>query len=61
MFDYRFTDVAPHFHGAILAYSVAPRTIPILVSRFTNPGPPVQNGTPPRILPQQQATSVYLG
>ena len=45
MFDYRFTVVAPLSHGAPLAYSMAPRTVPTLVSRFTNPRPPVQNWT----------------
>ena len=47
MFDYRFTVVAPLSHGEPLAYSMAPRTVPILVSRFTNPRPPVQNWTTP--------------
>ena len=47
MFDYRFTVVAPLSHGEPLAYSMAPRTVPTLVSRFTNPRPPVQNGTTP--------------
>jgi hypothetical protein len=47
MFDYRFTVVAPLSHGAPLAYSMAPRTVPTLVSRFTNPRPLVQNWTTP--------------
>ena len=45
MFDYRFTVVAPLSHGAPLAYSMAPRTVPTLVSRFTNTRPPAQNWT----------------
>ena len=47
MFDYRVTVVAPLSHCAPRAYSMAPRTIPTLVSRSTNPRPPVQNGTTP--------------
>jgi hypothetical protein len=47
MFHYRFTVVAPLSHCESLAYSMAPRTIPTLVSRFTNPRPPVQNRTTP--------------
>jgi hypothetical protein len=47
MFDYRFTVVAPLSHGEPLAYSMAPRTVPTLVSRFTNPRPPAQNWTTP--------------
>jgi hypothetical protein len=47
MFDYRITVVAPLSHCEPLAYSTAPRTVPKLVSRFTNPPPPVQNGTTP--------------
>jgi hypothetical protein len=47
MFAYRFTDVAPPSHLEPLAYSMAPRTVPTFVSRFTNPRPPVQNGTTP--------------
>jgi hypothetical protein len=47
MFDYRFTVVAPLSPGAALAYSTAPRTVPTLVSRFTNPRPPAQNWTTP--------------
>jgi hypothetical protein len=45
MFDYRVTVVAPLSHREPLAYSMAPRTVPTLVSRFTNLRPPVQNGT----------------
>ena len=48
MFDYRFTVVAPPSHREPLAYSMAPRTVPRFVSRFTNPRPPVQNGTTPK-------------
>ena len=47
MFAYRFTVVAPPSHREPLAYSMAPRTVPRFVSRFTNPRPPVQNGTKP--------------
>jgi len=47
MFDYRLTVVVPRSPRAPLAYSMAPRTVPTLVSRFTNPRPPVQNGTTP--------------
>lgn len=46
MFDYRFTVAA--LHRQLLAYSMAPRTVPRFVSRFTNPRPPVQNGTTPK-------------
>ena len=37
MFDYRFTVAAQLSHREPLAYSVAPRTVPTLVSQFTNP------------------------
>jgi hypothetical protein len=47
MFDYRITVAAPPSHGEPLAYSMAPRTVPTLVSRFTNPRPPAQNWTTP--------------
>ena len=47
MFDYRITVVAPLSYREPLAYSIAPRTVPTLVSRSTNPRPPVQNGTTP--------------
>jgi hypothetical protein len=47
MFDYRFTVVAPLDHREPLAYSMAPRTVPTLVSRFTNSRPPVLSGTTP--------------
>lgn len=47
MSDYHVTAVAPLSHREPLAHSMAPRTIPTLVSRFTNPRPPVQNGTTP--------------
>jgi hypothetical protein len=45
MFDYPVTVVAPLSHREPLTYSMALRTVPTLVSRFTNPRPPVQNGT----------------
>ena len=44
MFNYRFAVVAPPSHREPLAYSMAPRTVPTFVSRFTNPRPPTQNG-----------------
>jgi len=47
MSDYGFPVVAPVSHREPLAYSIAPRTIPTLVSRFTHPRPPEQNGTLP--------------
>ncbi len=47
MFDYHFTVVAPLSHQEPLAYSLAPRTVPTLLSRVTNPRPPVRNGTTP--------------
>ena len=50
MFDYRITVVAPPSHREPLAYLIAQRTVPTLVSRFTNPRPPVQNGTTPNEL-----------
>jgi hypothetical protein len=49
MFDYRITVVGPLSYREPLAYSMAPRTVPTLVSRFTNPRPPVQNGTTPML------------
>ena len=45
MFEYHITVVAQRPHQEPLAYSMAPRTVPRLVSRFTNPRPPVQNWT----------------
>jgi hypothetical protein len=48
MFDYQLTVVAARSHQETLAYSMAPRTVPTLVSRFTNSRPPVQNGTAPK-------------
>jgi hypothetical protein len=48
MFDYRLTVVAPPSHREPLAYSMAPRTVPRFVIRFTNPRPPVLNGTTPK-------------
>ena len=47
MFDDHVTVVAQRSHQESLAYSMAPRTVPRLASRFTNPRPPVQNGTTP--------------
>ena len=47
MFDYHLTAVAPPSDREPLAYLMAPRTVPTIVSRFTNPRPPVQNGTTP--------------
>jgi len=47
MFDYHVTVLAPLPHREPFAYSMAPRTVPTLVSRFTNPRPPVQSGTKP--------------
>jgi hypothetical protein len=48
MFDDDLTLVAPLPQQMPLVYSMAPRTVPKLVSRFTNPRPPVQNGTTPK-------------
>jgi hypothetical protein len=45
MFDYRV--VAPLTYPEPLAYSMAPRTVPVFVGRFTNPRPPAVNGTTP--------------
>ena len=45
MFDYHLTAVAPLSHRGPLAYLMAPRTVPTLVGRFTNPRPPVQSET----------------
>jgi hypothetical protein len=53
MLDYRFTIVAPLSHREPLLYSMAPRTIPRLVSQFTNSRPPVQNGTTPNEWPTE--------
>ena len=47
MFEYRFSVVAPPSHREPLAYAMAPRTVPTLVRRFTNPRPPVKNWTVP--------------
>jgi len=44
---YPCTVVAPPSHREPLAYTIAPRTIPTLKSQFTNPRPPVRNGTTP--------------
>ena len=56
MFEYHITVVPQPSHQEPLAYSMAPRTIPRLVSRFT-PRPPVQNGTTPNVLPSLRSTS----
>jgi transcriptional regulator of aromatic amino acid metabolism len=40
-------DCAPISHRERLAYSVVQRTDPRVISRFTNPRAPVQNGTAP--------------
>ena len=45
MFDYRA--VAPLTYREPLEYSMAPRTVPVLVGRFTNPRPCAVNGTTP--------------
>ena len=45
MFDYRV--VAPLTYREPLKYSMAPRTVPVFVGRFTNPQPPALNGTTP--------------
>jgi hypothetical protein len=47
MSDDHVTGVTPLSLRKPLAHSMAPRTVPTLVSRFTNPRPPVQNGTTP--------------
>jgi hypothetical protein len=43
VFDY----VAPLTYREPLEYSMAPRTVPVLVGRFTNPRPPALNGMTP--------------
>jgi hypothetical protein len=48
MYEYHVIG-APLFLGEPLAYSMAPRTAPTLVSRFTNSRPPEQNGTAPTL------------
>ena len=45
MFDHRV--VAPLTYREPLEYSMAPRTVPVLVGRFTNPQQPALNGTTP--------------
>ena len=45
MFDYRA--VAPLTYREPFEYSMAPRTVPVLVGRFTNPLPSAVNGTTP--------------
>lgn len=49
MYEYHVTLVAPLSDREPLAYSMAPRTVPTLVSRFTNSRPPEQNSTAPTI------------
>jgi len=43
MYEYHVTVVAPVPRGEPRAYSMAPRTVPTLLSRFTNSLPPEQN------------------
>ena len=45
MYEYHVTIATPVPHTESLVYSMAPRTVPTLVSRFTNSVPPEQNGT----------------
>jgi hypothetical protein len=45
MYEYHITLEVPLSLGEPLAYSMAPRTVPTLVSRFTHSRPPDQNGT----------------
>ena len=47
MFDDHVIVVVPRSPREPLAHAMAPRTVPTLVSRFTNPRPPVRNGTTP--------------
>ena len=47
MFDDRVTIVVPRSPREPLSHAMAPRTVPTFVSRFTNPRPPVRNGTTP--------------
>jgi hypothetical protein len=57
MFHYRITVEAPPSRREPLAYSMAPRTVPTLVSRLSNPRPPVQNWTTPTLDPASLACS----
>jgi hypothetical protein len=50
MFDDRATIVAPSSQREPLSHAMAPRTVPTFVSRFTNPRPPVRNGTTPLLV-----------
>ena len=45
MYEYHVTVVTPVPDSEPLAYSMAPRTVPTLVSRFANSLPPEQNDT----------------
>ena len=49
MYEYHVTIATPVFESKPLAYSMAPRTTPTLVSCFANSGPPEQNGTTPTL------------
>lgn len=46
MFDDHLTDLAPLAHREPLAYSITPRTVPTLVTRFTSPRPLAERDTP---------------
>jgi hypothetical protein len=48
MYEYHVV-AASLLDGEPLAYSMAPRTAPTLVSRFTNSRPPEQNGIAPTL------------
>ena len=50
MYAYHSAIVAPLPRRVPIAYAMAPRTVPTLVRQFTNPRPPVQNGTTPNEL-----------
>jgi hypothetical protein len=50
MFDDHTTVVAPQSPRDPLPHAMAPRTVPTFVSRFTNPRPPVRNGTTPLLV-----------
>jgi len=45
MYEYHLTLATPVPHSEPLAYSMAPRTVPTLVSQFANSLPPEENGT----------------
>jgi len=47
MLDPRVPPVAPLAYREPLEYSMAPRTVPRFVRRFTNPRPPSLHGTTP--------------